>query len=563
MYCRATDSGHPLTHDGSASILNGRASWVYYEEILGRGSRYRAFWWSPDGQELVFLRSDEHSVPEMTLTFCEGDYGQVEHQRYPKAGKPNPAVSLWKVGLRKDAHPVMLADGQPDDAYLAFPAWSPDGQALFWQWMDRDQTDWRLFRLNRNENTPQVVLEEKRPTWVPFLEDNSLSIVAADEAFFLSSRTGRRHLYHWKGKHITPLTEGKWDCHQILSLTGKELLLSASPKRSTDIGIYRISRHGGPLKEIAASPGVHRASASPTGTWLTDSHSSLSTPPVLSLLDRTGKSLRILGKSDTPVRKTYHLAQPELFFFQTPDGLTLPATRTLPPTMQPGQRYPVLIQVYGGPGSQTVYNSFPRGLGDAFMAQEGLVVVNADHRGSGHLGQEGMDAMHRQLGKWEMADFCALVDHLRTLSYVDPERIAITGGSYGGYVSALAIIKHPEHFRCGLAHFSVTDWKLYDSVYTERYMDRPQDNPEGYKQASVLSWTDHYKGGLLLTHGTLDDNVHIQNSLQLVNALLEAGKSLEFMPYPGERHGYRSKREAFARQNWDFLCRWILAPQQK
>jgi len=281
---------------------------------------------------------------------------------------------------------------------------------------------------------------------------------------------------------------------------------------------------------------------------------------MLQLCDRAGRVIRQLGESASPDLSSVALGRVELFKIPAADGLPLPAVWYLPPGFDAAKRYPVVMSVYGGPGARSVADAFPRRLDDYFLAQLGIIVLKADHRGSGHFGKAGVEAMHRCLGKWELADYRSAVSYLRSLPFVDGERIGITGSSYGGYVAALALAAAPESFACGIADFGVMDWLLYDSVYTERYMDLPAENPEGYRQASVLSHAATYRGGLRLTHGSMDDNVHMQNTLQFLNALLNLGKAAELMVYPGERHGVRGiKTEAYQRQALDFWMRKLLA----
>ena len=219
----------------------------------------------------------------------------------------------------------------------------------------------------------------------------------------------------------------------------------------------------------------------------------------------------------------------------------------------------MLIKIYGGPGAPSVANAFPRRANDFFYAQEGIIVLSVDHRGSGHFGKKGSSLMHRCLGQWEMKDYIDTVKYLRTLPFVDPARIGITGGSYGGYVTAMAMTYGADYFSFGIADFSVIDWRLYDSVYTERFMDTPQENPEGYKNGSVLSYLDKYKGGLRITHGSMDDNVHMQNTLQFINKMMDLGKPVEMMVYPGERHGYRGVKGNYqAKRDWEFWKKNLL-----
>ncbi|MBE0665609.1 MAG: S9 family peptidase, partial [Candidatus Aminicenantes bacterium] len=276
----------------------------------------------------------------------------------------------------------------------------------------------------------------------------------------------------------------------------------------------------------------------------------------LRLCARDGSVLRRLGESATPALRRVALAKVEIFKIPTADGLQLPAVWYLPADFNAEKKYPVVLSVYGSPGNRSATDAFPRHLDDYFLAQQGIIVLKVDHRGSAHFGKQGMEAMYRCLGKWEIADYSSAAAYLRGLPFIDGKKVGITGSSYGGYVAALALAAAPDSFACGIADFAVSDWSLYDSVYTERFMDLPTENPEGYRQASVLTHLPTYRGGLRLTHGSMDDNVHMQNVMQLLNGLLDLGKTAELMVYPGERHGVRGiKASEFRKAALDFWLR--------
>jgi len=528
-----------FTTDGTEEILNGYASWVYYEEILGRRSRYRAFWWSPDGERLVFMRFDQRDVPVFQLVGSEGDYGRVEKQYYPKPGYPNPAVRL---GI---AH---VATGQvewipftdPHDHYLAYPAWSPTGGAVFFQWMNRGQDHLRLLRYDLKSRDLRVVYEEKQPAWVEFFDDTEWRILADESILIRTSVDGWYHLYAISPDgQVRQLTRGAWSTGGIEALdeAGKTVFFTAYREASTRRDLYRLDLESLAVQRLTEFAGTHAVKVAPGGAWFTDEYSSVSTPPRLELRSGDGRRVRMLGDARSETLAEYHLGRAELFTITTGDGVTLPARWLLPPDFDPARTYPVLFRIYGGPGSSSVADSYPRS-GDFFYAQQGMILFTVDHRGAGHHGKEGMARMHRRLGHWEMHDYGEAVKYLRTLPFVEPEAVAIRGGSYGGYVTALALTRGHEFFRYGIASSSVMDWRLYDSVYTERYMDTPAENPEGYCTASVLTYIDLYRGGLRVTHGTMDDNVHLQNTLQFLDALLTAGRTVDLMIYPGERHGW-------------------------
>lgn len=546
LFACSTEAGDPvqLTSDGSGEILNGYASWVYYEEILGRASRYRAFVWSPDSRKIAFLRFDQSQVPQFPLLDAAGAYGRLEMQRYPKPGFPNPTVKIGIAALDGKATDwISFAEG--GEHYLTFLAWSPKGDKAFVQWLNRGQDDLRVYEYVLAEKKARQVYRETQKTWVDFLDNDSFYPLADGGFLLLSSKSGWNHLVRVRadGSQLT-VTGGEWSASRIEFVDEKEglVLFSADREDSTRGDLYQVRLGGGPVRRLTRAPGIHRVTLSRDGAYFIDRWSSLHQPAVMELCSRDGKAVRRLGESATPAFAQYALGKAEIFRIPAGNGLRLPAAWILPPAFDPGKKYPVVMNVYGGPGARSVLDAFPRRLDDHYLAQEGVIVLAVDHRGSGHFGKRGMDLMHRCLGKWEIADYSSAVTWLRTLPFVDGGKIGISGGSYGGYVAALAVVSAPDFFPCGIAEYAVIDWSLYDSVYTERYMDLPAENPEGYRQSSVLTHVANYRGGLRLTHGTMDDNVHMQNSLQLLNSLQDLGKTVELMVYPGERHGVRGRK---------------------
>ena len=533
-----------LTSDGSDEILNGYASWVYYEEILGRESRYRAFEWSPGGDRIAFLRFDQSRVPQFPLFDATGTYGRLEMQRYPKAGFPNPAVKIGIVDLAsKTTDWISFDDGV--DHYLTFLAWGAGGKKVYLQWLNRGQDELRVYEYGLAARTLRLVYKEIQKTWVDLLEPGRFFALADGGFLLLSRKSGWSHLVRIAANGAeTALTSGEWSASIIESIDEKRgrVLFSADREDSTRSDLYAVALAGGPVRKLTRNAGMHRVTISGGGSYFLDRWSSLRQPAILRLCGRDGRVLRLLGDSATPAFSTYSLGKAEIFRIPLADGLRLPAIWYLPPGFDAAKRYPVVLSVYGGPDSRSVLDAFPRRLDDYYLAQQGIIVLKVDHRGSGHFGKRVTDVMHRCLGKWEIADYCSAVAYLRTLPFVDGSRVGITGGSYGGYIAALAVTSAPDSFSCGIAEYSVTDWSLYDSVYTERYMDTPAENPEGYRQASVLSHAATYRGGLRLTHGSMDDNVHMQNTLQLLDVLLDQGKTAELMIYPGQRHGVRGKK---------------------
>ena len=539
-----------LTRDGSSDILNGYASWVYYEEILGRRSRYKAFRWSPDSTQIAFMRFDQGKVPVFTMYRAEGTYGSLEKMRYPKPGFPNPAVTIGIANIKGNQIQWIPCKDEKDH-YLAFPAWDKKSNKIYFQWMNRDQEHLKILSYELGSQKIQQVYEEKQKSWVEFFDTGDFYLLKNEDILIRSSKDGWFHIYYIsrQGKE-RQLTSGEWSVTGIECVNEKKkrIYFSAGKEASTETDFYTTGYNGKKIKKLTDFKGTHSVTVSPSGRYFIDSYSSLNTPTRIELRDNRGKLVRKIADSYSPVIKKYLVstAKIELFKIKTGDGFELPAAWYLPPGFDKNKKYPVVLAVYGGPGSSIVRNSYGggyrRGLQKFFLAQEGIINLFVDNRGSAHFGKKGMASMHRRFGKWEMYDYIQVVKYLRTLSFIDSKKIGIIGHSYGGYVAALALTYGADYFQYGISGSPVIDWALYDSVYTERYMDTPQDNPEGYKNSSTLTYADKYKGMLRITHGLMDDNVHAQNTIQFVDKILSTGKTLELMLYPGDRHGIRGKK---------------------
>ncbi|MDQ1351845.1 MAG: family peptidase [Acidobacteriota bacterium] len=560
VYDIAAKKEKQMTRDGSGEILNGYASWVYYEEILGRAGNYRAFWWSPDSRKLVFMRFDQSKVPVFPIYRADGTYGELEKQRYPKPGYPNPEVKIGTADVATGGVEWIPLEDK-DEHYLAFPRWNKKSSAVYFQWLNRGQDHLKVLCWDPAAKKITTVYEEQQKTWVDFLEEGSLQLLKNGDLLVRSSKSGWFHIYYVsRDMNIRPITSGEWTVSNISLVDEKrqQVYFTARKEASTDTDFYCTDFPGKQVTRLTDQAGAHRVTVSPGGSYFIDEYSSVQFPTRMDLRTGKGKLVRRLGDSYTPVMATYDLAKKELSRIKTPDGFELPAAWLLPPGFDKTKKYPVVVSIYGGPGASTVLNYFNyRGsFRDHFLAQQGIIVFSVDHRGSGHFGKKGMALMHRCLGKWEMQDYIEAVKYLRNLPYVDSQRIGITGSSYGGYTTTLALTNASDYFQCGIAGASVIDWALYDSVYTERFMDTPQENPEGYKNASVLSYIDKYKNNsLLITHGTMDDNVHMQNTTQFIDKAEDAGKMFELMLFPNERHGARAKRVIEAKMELDFWLR--------
>lgn len=531
------------TTDGSDVIYNGWASWVYYEEILGRPTHYKAFWWSPDSKRLAFMRFDDSQVPVFPIYNSAGQHGFLENTRYPKAGDKNPEVKMGLVntGVRG----IIWADfNAKDDQYFGTPFWMADSKTLWMQWMNRDQNNLIIYSVNPANGSKSVIYQEKQKTWVDWFD--GMYFLKNGQGFILKSdKSGWGHYYYYDlaGNLKKQLTSGYWRVSDLLLVNEKdhEIYFTARQENSTRHDLYRVSLKGDeePLR-LTFGNYDHQISLSPEGKYFITTYSNLSTAPKSALLDNKGKLIRDLADSKGPAFDSYKLPKTELSYYKTRDGLELPMTITLPLNFDPSKKYPVWISVYGGPDAGTVYDKWKSPLDlNYWWAREGIIQVSMDNRSAGHLGKTGMDFIYRKMGKYEIEDYMDAANSLKAKPYVDGKKIGITGGSFGGYITAMALTYGADVFTHGIANYSVADWALYDTHYTERFMGTPKNNPEGYKLTSPLSYADKLKGSLRIVHGTMDDNVHMQNSIQFINKLQDLNKHFEFMVYPGERHGWR------------------------
>jgi dipeptidyl-peptidase 4 len=538
----ATKKETQLTTDGSDIVYNGWASWVYFEEILGRASRYKAFWWSPDSKRICYMRFDDTGVPVFPLYVIDGQHGYLENAHYPKSGDKNPEVKVGIVAVTGRA--TTWADfNQKDDQYFGEPLWTPEGK-LWVQWMNRGQDNLKIFNVDFASGAKTLVYEEQQPTWIT-LDDDRIDFLAAGKGFILrSDKDGWQNLYLHdnNGKLINQITTDNFWGTSIVKVDekAKQLWFRARKENSARYDLYKTGFDGKGLTRLSFGEFSHDVvNISPTGKYFITTYSNLTTPTTMALVDGKGKIIRELGNIKGEEFDNYQLPKTELVRVKSSDGLfELPVTITYPVNYDPNKKYPVLVSIYGGPNAGTVYDRWRNPGGPAqWWAQEGMIQVAIDNRASGHFGKKGLNFIHRKLGIWETEDYISCAKWLRQQSFVDSSRLAITGGSFGGYMTCMALTYGAGVFTHGIANSSVTDWHFYDTHYTERFMDTPKENPEGYKITSVMTYANKYQGGLRIVHGTSDDNVHMQNSLMLINALQDLKKHFEFMVYPSERHG--------------------------
>ena len=556
-----------ITSDGSRTILNGTLSWVYWEEIFGR--RDIGFWWSPDSRAIAYLRSDESPVSESHFIDFRPTVATLIEQRYPQAGGTNPLVEVWAADL-ETGKKMRLDPSRVPYEYVIRVKWLPDSRRLAVELMNRDQTKLDLYLFDRRTGALRHVLTETDTAWVSILDDLHF---LRDGRHFLwaSERTGYTHLYRYRldGTLINPVTHGNWSLtsagagvfwvrRAVAYIDEKDgwVYFSALKKSSLERQLYRVRLDGTGMKRISKEDGTHRVAFSPDGRYYLDVYSAADTPPSLSLHARDGKLLTVLAEARTDLVRKLHIRTPRLFSVPARDGFRMPASLLTPADFDSSRRYPVIINVYGGPAAPTVQNAWSRSiLFDQVLLRNGFLVFRADNRSATGISKKLTNLILRKMySDVELNDLLDAVHWLKSQPYVDPARVGIWGWSGGGTFTLLAMT-HSQEFKAGISGAPVTDWRYYDTKWAEAVMKTPLENPEGYKKTSLLPWARHLHGRLLILQGTYDDNVHPQNTLAFIDELIKAGKLFEMVYYPLRKHGF-SDRAARIHRDKTMLDFW-------
>jgi dipeptidyl-peptidase-4 len=530
-----------VTRDGKLNeIINGASDWVYEEEF----ELVRAFQWSPDSRRLAFLRFDEREVPEMTMEIYRGEmYPELVTFKYPKVGEKNAVVTAWlyELGGRE---PKAIDTGAGADDYLPRLAWTPAGQVCL-TWMNRHQNHLKFLLVDPASGRTTTLFEEKSKYYLDLKEPTFL---ADGSGFILSSeKTGYNHLYRYdmQGREQKALTKGNWEVTAFYGVDEKNdvVFYQAASKSPMQRELYSVKLNGKKTQQLSGAAGSYSAEFSSTHDYYINTFSTLNAPPQYAVYDRRGKLVRQLEPNAALAAKQaeYGVRPAEFFSFKTSENVDLNGFMIKPVTAlgTAPEKHPVLMFVYGGPGSQQVLDAWKGANYWWFqmLAQQGYVVVCVDNRGTGGRGEEFRKMTYLQLGKYETQDQIEAAKYIGTLPFADPARVGIFGWSYGGYMSSLAMLKGEEVFKAGIAVAPVTNWKWYDSIYTERYMRTHSENEQGYEENSPANFADRLKGNYLLVHGLADDNVHFQHSAEMSNRLIAANKQFDTMFYPNRNHG--------------------------
>lgn len=629
-----------LTFDGSDVILNGYASWVYYEEIFGRPSKYRAFWWSPDSRKLAFYRFDNSNVPMFPIYSAFADPAGAESQsqsprvtdlalggslsetRYPKAGQENPKVRIGVVEITGQAGnddavipgltgELTWADfDENQDQYFGPPFWSPDSREFFVPRMPRLQNTLDLYAVNPADGTKRHVYNEIYKTWLNWIysakfTDKGLYMVREFETLWQQI-----YFLSYDGSDFRRLTDGpNWNVNIVRVDEKKgDVYFTAKRDAVAKQAVYKVDKKG---RVIALTDIAYNAIGvvfSPDGKYFVASYSNATTPTRIGVFSSSGKGAEhLVADMKGPDYDASKYALGELVYMTTEDGFRLPGMIVYPKGFDPSKKYPVHVDIYGGPDTPLVRDRWVTPNADnQWWSENGIIQITVDPRAAGHNGREGLDMIYRQLTVNEIKDFCEWADWLKALPYVDGDKIGVEGFSFGGTMTCMILMQAPDKFHYGVAGGGVYDWALYDTHYTERYMDTPQNNPDGYAVSKVLNYVDGYpvcyaadapraSGAythapaeraaghlsvqtvqgqpvqsvhgvrsqtdsvmLKITHGTGDDNVHFQNTLQLLDELHKKGKKFDFMIYPDGMHGYRGYQgEHFKAANREFWLKYL------
>jgi len=541
IYDIASKAITQVTTDGKKNeIINGITDWVYEEEF----AFVRAFDWSADSKKIAFIRFDESKVPQFSMDMYQKDlYPTSQTFKYPKAGEKNSEVSLhiFEVGS-KSAKKINL--GNYSDFYIARMKWTNDANVLSAQVLNRHQDNLDLIFVDGTTGTAKVVLNEKDKAYVDvtdnltFLKDNSF--------IWTSEKDGFNHIYLYdkSGKLKNQVTKGKWEVTSYYGFDEKTktVFYQSVENGSTIRDVYKISLDGKKKVKLSSQVGTNGATFSPDFTYYINTYSSVTTPPTYTLnSSKDGKQAQEIVNNIALVEKIkkYDLPTKEFFELTTEKGHKLNSWMIKPKDFDANKKYPVFMYQYSGPGSQEVANNWldTNDMWFMMLSQQGYITVCVDGRGTGYKGADFKKCTQKELGKFEVEDQIDAAKVIGNYAYVDKSRIGIFGWSYGGFMSSNCLFKGADVFKMAIAVAPVTNWRFYDSVYTERYMQTPQENASGYDENSPINHVSKLKGNFLLIHGTADDNVHVQNSMQMIEALVQANKQFDWAIYPDKNHG--------------------------
>ena len=540
-----TNTEKQITFDGKINhIINGTCDWVYEEEF----GFTKAFFWSPDSRKIAFYRFDESRVKEYTLTFYGKLYPKLYTYKYPKAGEDNSLVDIYVYNLENNTSAHMDA-GQVTDQYLPRVKWTQDPGLLSVQRLNRLQNHLDILLCDANTGNSRVMYSEDNK-WYIDITDNLFFLPDNEQYIITSEINGYNHiyLYNIRSGLVRQLTSGNWDVTEVYGYDENKKRVyyqsAQSSPMNREVAYVNLKGKG---KIISGKAGTNSASFVKNFKYFINTWSDANTPPVITLNQADGKQIRMLEDNHALVEKLkgYRISPKEFFTISSP-AFTLPDSSTvslnawkiMPYDFNPSKKYPVLLTIYGGPGAQTVLNSWGyfNYMWYQMLAEQGIMVISVDNRGTGARSELFKKMTYLELGKYETLDYIETAKYLDRLPYVDSSKLAIFGWSYGGFMASNVITQGADYYSTAIAVAPVTNWRYYDNIYTERFMRKPQDNAQGYDDNSPINHVDKLKGHYLLIHGSADDNVHFQNSMDMITALVKANKQFDLFVYPNKNH---------------------------
>lgn len=523
-----------LTHDGSPTLLNGELDWVYPEELdLGT-----AYWWSPDSKSIAYMQFDTSHEFEYPQVDLKGRRAVLELERYPQAGTPNADVRLGVVSAT--GGPTKWMDlGETRGHLLARVHWTPDSSKVAVHRLNRVQNELDFLYADPQTGAAKTILHEQDRYWININDD--FRFLSNGQFIWPSERSGFMHLYLYsaEGKQLSQITQGNWEVTGVsgLSEAQRKIYYVSSEVSPLERQLYSIGFDGAGKTKLTQESGTHGISMSPACDFYMDTFSSLTSPPRRTLHSSTGQEVAVYREADHKLQDEYQILPTEIVTLKANDGSTLYARMIKPANYQAGKKYPTIVMVYGGPGAQSIRNAWMGADWDQALAQSGFLIWQLDNRGSKGRGHAFESPIYRRFGKTELEDQKTGIEYIVKQGLADPARIGMYGWSYGGYMTLYSLLNAPELFKAGIAGAPVTNWHNYDTIYTERYMGVPSENPEGYTAASAVTYAANLKSKLLIVHNFEDDNVLFQNTLQMSDALEKADKLFSTVIYTGKSHG--------------------------
>nr|WP_293839348.1 S9 family peptidase [uncultured Arsenicibacter sp.] len=539
----ATQKETRLTTDAKPAFYNGRFGWAYEEEF----GLAQAWEWSPDSKFIAFWQSDERQVPMYRMTDYKGFDEKYDSLPYPRVGDQNPLVRIGVIEIANGTKQWMKVD--LGDGYIPRIYWTSQEGQLALVHLNRKQNHLKLFMANGRTGEARQIMEETSKAWVDVFDFFAGILhyfyfpAGVQEFYWVSERDGYAHLYRYDytGKLLNQVTKGNWEVTYVhhIDPKAKKVYYTSTEVSPLERQLYVVDADGKNRRRLTNTAGKHAVNFSPNGQYYIDRYSNVSTPTQVELWDTKGTKIKALETNSrvTEYLGTHTYAPKELASFTTSDGQKIDISIVKPVDFDASKKYPVLVDIYGGPGAQSVYNEFNTGGWHQWLAQQGYVIVSVNNRGSGGYGRDFEKIVYEQLGKYESLDFAETAKYLATLPWIDGTRIGIRGHSYGGYMSSYTMLTHPGVFKVSLVGAPVTDWRLYDSIYTERYMGLMPENEEKYKASASTTYAKNLAGKMFIAHSTMDENVHVRNTFQLMNALEDAGKDADLRIYPPGAHG--------------------------